>query len=261
MRIIVQREGVDRQVVVVSDAATLAQEAAGRIFEQARAAVESRGRFSVALSGGSTSEGTYRLLAREPYRGQIPWARVHLFWGDERNVPPGDAGSNYRMADQVLISQVPIPAGNVHRIPGELPPEAAARAYRRELEDFFCGPVPRLDLVLLGLGSDGHTASLFPGAEALEATTDMVLPVEADYEGRPAQRVTLTLPAINAARQALFLVSGESKAGIVAQVLGNMPGSTPGSDTGPLPAERVCPTAGELVWLLDEDAASGLAEE
>ncbi|MEJ2207506.1 MAG: 6-phosphogluconolactonase [Anaerolineae bacterium] len=253
MRVLVQREGIDRQVVVVPDAAALAQEAAGRFFEQARAAVESHGRFSVALSGGSTPEGTYRLLASEPYRDQIPWDRVHLFWGDERCVPPDDPGSNYRLADQVLISRVPIPAGNVHRMPGELAPEAAARAYRRELEEFFCGPVPRLDLVLLGLGSDGHTASLFPGADALEEVTDMVVAVEADYEGRPAQRVTLTLPAINAARQVLFLVSGESKAGIVAQVLG--------SRTGPLPAERVCPTAGDVTWLLDEAAVSELAEE
>ena len=259
MRVIVQREGMDRQVIVVPDAAALAREAAGRILEQARAAVESRGRFSLALSGGSTPGGTYRLLAQEPYRDRLPWDRVHLFWGDERCVPPDDPGSNYHLADQILISQVPIPAENVHRFQGELSPEEAARAYRRELEDFFCGPVPRLDLVLLGLGGDGHTASLFPGADALENVTDTVLTVEANYEGRPAQRVTLTLPAINAARQVLFLVSGESKAPIVAQVLGAR--TVPGSHTGPLPAERVCPTAGELVWLLDEAAASGLTEE
>jgi 6-phosphogluconolactonase len=244
---------MDRQVIVVPDAETLAQEAAGRFSEEARAAVESRGRFSVALSGGSTPEGTYRLLGREPYRDRVPWDRVHLFWGDERCVPPDDPGSNYHMADQTLIAHVPIPAENVHRMPGELAPEAAARAYRRELEDFFCGPLPRLDLVLLGLGSDGHTASLFPGAESLEALSDTVLAVEADYEGRPARRVTLTLPAINAARQVLFLVSGESKAEIVARVLGTR--------TGDLPAERVCPIAGELVWLLDEPAAGALAKD
>lgn len=247
MRVLVQREGIDRQVVVVPDAAALAQEAAGRFFEQARAAVRSRGRFSVALSGGSTPEGAYRLLARDPYRSQVPWDRVHLFWGDERCVPPDDPGSNYWLADRALISQVPIPAENVHRIPGELAPEAAARAYQREMED-----LPRLDLVLLGLGSDGHTASLFPGSDALETVTDVAVAVEAEYEGRPVQRVTLTLPAINAARQVLFLVSGESKAQIVARVLGSRGGS--------LPAERVCLTAGELIWLLDEAAAGGLAE-
>jgi 6-phosphogluconolactonase len=166
-------------------------------------------------------------------------------------VAPGEAGSNYRLARQAFIEQVPIAPEDVHRIRGELAPQAAALAYRREMEEFFCGPVPRFDLVLLGLGHDGHTASLFPGSDALQATSDMAVAVEARYEGRPAQRVTLTLPAINAARQALFLVSGEDKAEIVAQVLGSRRGS--------LPAERVCPTAGELVWLLDEAAASRLA--
>lgn len=252
MRVLVQREGLDRHVVVMPDAPALAREAAGRLLAQARAAVESRGRFSVALSGGSTPVGTYRLLAEEPYCSQIPWDGVHLFWGDERCVPPDEHGSNYRLAWQALISRVPLPPDNVHRIQGELAPEEAARAYRREMEDFFCGPLPRFDLVLLGLGSDGHTASLFPGSEALDARTEMAVAAEAEYEGRPAQRVTLTLPAINAARQALFLVTGPAKAEIVAQVLGSREGS--------LPAERVCPTAGQLIWLLDEDAAAQLAE-
>jgi 6-phosphogluconolactonase len=252
MRIVVQGEGVDRQVVVLPDLATLSQEAARRISVQVREAVQSRGRFTVALSGGSTPEGTYRLLGQEPYRSQLPWDGVHLFWGDERCVAPDEASSNYRLARQALIEQVPIDPENVHRIRGELSPQAAALAYRREMEEFFCGPLPRFDLVLLGLGTDGHTASLFPGSDALQATSDVAVAVEAQYAGRPTQRVTLTLPAINAARQALFLVSGEDKAEIVARVLGRRQGS--------LPAERVCPTAGELVWLLDEAAASRLAE-
>jgi 6-phosphogluconolactonase len=252
MRNIVQREGIDRYVAVLPDLATLSQEAAGRIAEQAREAVASRGRFTVALSGGSTPEGTYRLLAQEPYRSQVPWDGVHLFWSDERCVPPDDAGSNYGLAHQAFIEKVPLPPENVHRIRGELPPQAAAVATRRDMEDFFCGPVPRFDLVLLGLGNDGHTASLFPGSDALEPTHNMAVAVEAQYEGRPAQRVTLTLPAINAARQVLFLVSGEDKAEVVARVLYGGEGS--------LPAEKVRPTAGELVWLLDEAAASQLAE-
>jgi 6-phosphogluconolactonase len=251
MRIFVQRERGDRQIAVLPDMAALSQEAAGRLFEQAQKAVQSRGRFTVALSGGSTPESTYRLLAREPYRSQVPWHGVHLFWGDERCVAPDETGSNYRLARRAFIEQVPIPPENVHRIRGELAPQAAALAYRREMEEFFCGPVPRFDLVLLGLGHDGHIAALFPGSDALQAVGDMAVAVEAQYEGRPAQRVTLTLPAINAARQALFLVSGEDKAEIVAQVLG--------SGHGSLPADRVCPTAGELVWLLDEAAASRLA--
>ena len=251
MRVVIQTEGADRQVVVLPDLVVLSQEAASRLCEQAREAVLSRGRFTVALSGGATPEGTYRLLAREPYRSQVPWDGVHLFWGDERCVAPDEAGSNYRLVNQILIEQVPIPPENVHRIRGELTPQAATLAYRREMEDFFCGPVPRFDLVLLGLGRDGHTASLFPGSDALQATGDMAITVEADYAGRPAQRVTLTLPAINASRQALFLVSGEDKAEIVAEVLGSRGGS--------LPAGRVRPTAGELVWLLDEAAAGRLA--
>jgi 6-phosphogluconolactonase len=252
MRIIAQAEGVDRQVAVLPDLAALSEEAARRIIKQARGAVASRGRFTVALSGGSTPEGAYRLLAQVQYGSQVPWDGVHLFWGDERCVPPDEAGSNYRLAYQAFIAEVPIPAENVHRIRGELSPPAAALAARREMEDFFCGPLPRFDLVLLGLGTDGHTASLFPGSDALEVVGDMAVAVEAQYEGRPAQRVTLTLPAINGARQVLFLVSGEDKSGIVAQVLG--------SGGGSLPAERVRPTAGELVWLLDEAAANSLVE-
>lgn len=252
MRVILQREEVDQQVVVVPDGDALAHEAARRFSRQAREAVQFRGRFSVALSGGSTPEGTYRLLSQQPYRSQVPWDGVHLFWGDERCVPPGDEASNYRLASETLISHVPLPLDNVHRIRGEMVPEAAARAYRRELEAFFCGPLPRFDLVLLGLGSDGHTAALFPSSDALSAVADPAVAVEAQYEDRPSRRVTLTLPAINAARRVLFLVSGEGKAEIVARVLG--------TSTGPLPAERVCPTAGELIWLLDEAAADRLAE-
>jgi 6-phosphogluconolactonase len=251
MRIVVQGEEVDRQVVVLADAAALAHEAAGRILEQAELAVASRGRFSLVLSGGSTPAGAYGLLAEEPYRSQVPWDSVHLFWGDERCVPPEDERSNYWLARQAFISRVPIPPDSVHRIRGELAPKAAAQAYRRELEDFFCGPLPRFDLVLLGLGSDGHTASLFPGSDALDALADVAVAVEAEYEDRPVQRVSLTLPAINAARQALVLVSGAAKAKIVARVLG--------SRGGALPAEQVSLTAGQLIWLLDEDAASQLS--
>ncbi len=252
MRLLEHIEGMDRQVVVLPDAAALAREAAGRILGQAQQAVLSRGRFSLVLSGGSTPGSLYRLLGDEPRRSQVPWDSVHLFWGDERCVPPDDESSNYWLAWQALISRVPIPPDNVHRIRGELAPKAAARAYRREMEDFFCGPLPRFDLVLLGLGSDGHTASLFPGSGALDAQAEVAVAVEAQYEGRPTQRVTLTLPAINTARQALFLVSGAAKAEIVARVLG--------SRGGALPAGQVRPAAGELIWLLDEDAASQMAE-
>jgi 6-phosphogluconolactonase len=190
------------------------------------------------------------MLAEEPYRTQIPWAQVHLFWGDERCVPADDPDSNYRLASETLIERVPIPPANVHRVRGELEPGAAARAYERDLHDFFCGPRTRFDLALLGVGSDGHTASLFPGSAALQETQRMALAVEAEYGGRPANRVTLTLPAINSARETWFLVTGSDKAGIVQAVL-----EEPDRN---LPAQRICPTAGALTWLLDAGAAGQL---
>jgi 6-phosphogluconolactonase len=192
----------------------------------------------------------YRLLAEEPYRSEVPWRQVHLFWGDERCVPPDDPGSNYHMAEETLLRHVPVPSENVHRVQGELAPEQAARAYARDLEDFFCGPHTRFDLMLLGLGSDGHTASLFPDSTILQETVRLAAAAEAHYEDRPASRITLTLPVINTSRHVLFLVSGSSKAEILQQVL-----SKPG---GPLPAQRVQPRAGELIWLVDEAAASEL---
>jgi 6-phosphogluconolactonase len=244
-------EMMEPEVIVLPDAAAVARAAARRFAELAQEAVTARGRFSAALSGGSTPGALYRLLAEEPHRTQIPWTAVHLFWGDERSVSPDGAGSNYRLAEEALIAHVPIPTDNVHRMHGEWAPEQAARAYDRRLQDFYCGPRPRFDLVLLGLGSDGHTASLFPGSDALHETEKLAVAVEAIYQDRPAQRMTLTLPAINTTRQALFLVTGSSKAGIVQAVLEG--------PAGRLPAQQVQPTAGQLTWLLDEAAASLLA--
>lgn len=241
---------MDNEIVVVENLEGLAREAAQRFTDLAVEAVEFRGRFSVALSGGSTPVALYRILAETPYREQIPWTGVHLFWGDERCVPPGDPGSNYRMAEETLIASVPIPPENVHRIRGELEPQMAARAYERELFDFFCGPRTRFDLVLLGLGNDGHTASLFPNSPALDETEHLTAAVQAHYQDRPAYRVTLTLPAINTARAVLFLVAGSDKAGIARAVL---EGTTRQS-----PARKVRPSAGEITWLLDSAAAADL---
>lgn len=237
-------------VIIMPDPATLARQAGRSLAKLVQEAIGSRGRFSVALSGGSTPGRLYRLLAAEPYRTQVPWGQVHLFWGDERCVPPDDPGSNYHLAAETLISQVPIPAENVHRMHGELEPGTAAQAYDRALQDFFCGPRPRFDLVLLGLGEDGHTASLFPDSSLLTEAERLVAPAEALYQGRPAQRVTLTLPAINSARHVWFLVSGSAKAQVVHAVL-----------DGPaeqLPAQRIQPVAGRLTWWLDTAAASRL---
>jgi 6-phosphogluconolactonase len=241
---------MDAEIVVVPDPSALASKAAQHFAILALEAIGSRGRFSVALSGGSTPGALYSLLAEAPYREQIPWEGVHLFWSDERCVPPDDPDSNYWLANERLIAHVPILGENVHRLRGELQPEAAARGYDRTLRDFFCGPRPRFDLVLLGLGSDGHTASLFPGSDALHETERLAVAVEAHYQDRPAQRVTLTLPAINTARQVLFLIAGRAKAGIVHAAL-----EGPG---GRFPAQYVQPTAGQLTWLLDAEAAGQL---
>lgn len=241
---------MDAEIVVLSDAEALANEAAAQFAALASEAVTSRGRASVALSGGSTPARLFALLAEQPYRSQIPWEQVHFFWADERCVPPEAPSSNYRMAQEILLSQVPVPPDQVHRMQGELAPEIAARAYQRELQDFFCGPRPRLDLVLLGLGEDGHTASLFPGSPLLAERERLVAPATAAYQDRPAERITLTLPAINTARQVLFLVAGSAKAAIVEAVL-NGP-------VGRFPAQQVRPTAGSLIWLLDAAAAAHL---
>jgi 6-phosphogluconolactonase len=238
------------ETVVLPDPTAVAQEAAARFMHSAHEAAASRGRFSVALSGGSTPGVLYRLLAEEPARAQVPWSQVHLFWGDERCVPPDHPDSNFRLAHETLIAHVPIPPDNVHRVPGELAPKEAAQAYSSALQDFFCGPLARFDLVLLGLGHDGHTASLFPESPALRERERLVAVTEAPGQGRPAQRVTLTLKAINTARQVLFLVTGADKAEIVHAVL-----EGPGVR---FPAQRVRPAAGELTWLIDTEAAGQL---
>jgi 6-phosphogluconolactonase len=244
---------MDAQIIVAPDAVALAAQAAEQFAAIAHEAATSRGRFGVVLSGGSTPQTLFQVLAREPYQQQIPWAQTHVFWADERCVPPDDPNSNYRLAHDTLIAHVPIPPENIHRMRGELEPEVAARSYDRELQDVYCGPRPRFDLVLLGLGRDGHTASLFPGSSALLETEQLAVAVQATYEDRPADRLTLTLPTIKTARQVLFLVAGEDKAEIVRAVL-----------EGPsdqFPAQEIQPTAGRLVWLLDTAAASLLVHQ
>lgn len=242
---------MNREIVVVPDPDELAHEAARRFTRLALEAAAAAGsQFSVALSGGSTPGALYRRLAEDPHRQRIPWEQVHIFWGDERCVPPDHPGSNFRLADEALLSRIPVPPGNVHRVHGELEPEAAAHAYAAELRAFFGAQWPRFELVLLGLGGDGHTASLFPGSAALQETARSVVAVTAHYQNRPASRVTLAPPAINAARQVLFLVTGTAKAEIVQAVLEG--------PAGRFPAQQIHPTAGQLTWLVDAAAASQL---
>lgn len=240
-------------VVVVPGPAALAQNAAGRFVSVAHAAVRARGRMTVALSGGSTPRDLHAVLAAPEYVSRVDWSRLHVFWGDERAVPPDDPASNYRMAWETLLSRVPVPPENIHRMMGELDPQLAAREYGATLAEFFHpgdGQLPQFDLVLLGLGANGHTASLFPHTALLDDHTDWVA---AGYiEEVKMNRITLTAPVINAADHVLFIVAGAEKAATVRAVLR---GEYRPAD---LPAQLIHPVSGELVWLLDRSAASEL---
>ena len=247
--------GPHGRLVVVDDADALAREAASELARRAQMCVAERGRFTVTLSGGSTPRRLYALLADPAarFRHEVPWTGVHFFWGDERHVPPDDPQSNYRMARDELLARVPVPSENVHRIEAERPNAAdAADAYARELERFFAlapGQVPRFDLVLLGMGPDGHTASLFPGSTALEVRDRMV--VAAWIPKFRSDRITLTLPVFDNAAAVTFLVSGADKAAALRAAL------DPDGPNG-LPCQRIRPSHGDLLWLVDRAAASGL---
>jgi 6-phosphogluconolactonase len=233
------------EVQIVPDSAALAQTAAQEFHRLAEAAVRERGRFSVALSGGNTPRSVYSLLAAE--HKDLPWDRIHAFFGDERHVPPDHPDSNFRMASESLLSRVPIPTANIHRIHAELDPEAAANQYDSELRDFFHlldHDWPRFDLVLLGLGDDGHTASLFPGSQALKDVSHLVVANWVDK--LQAFRITLTFPVLNHALETFFLVSGAGKVQILSDVL------RPGVNK--YPAQSIHPTDGRLLWLVDRDA-------
>ena len=231
--------------------------AADRFVAAAELATRARGRLTVALAGGSTPEGLYRLLAAEPYRSCVDWPSVQVFWGDERCVPPDDAASNYRMGREALLDRVPIPAANIHRIRGEAEPALAAREYEivlRKSFGAFRGP-PRpgrgFDLVLLGLGPDGHTASLFPGSPALLERERWTLAVRGPVA--PERRVTMTPVVIRAAREVIFLVTGIEKAPALSRSLEGAVGPTEA------PARLVLPSRGAVRWLVDSSAAAGLS--
>jgi 6-phosphogluconolactonase len=243
-----------RIIRVFPDPEAVSQAATAEFSRCAAVATVARERFTVALSGGSTPRRLYQILAEEPYRSQMDWKRMEVFWGDERCVPPDDKESNYRMAREALLSKVPIPPDHVHRMEAERPDlDAAARAYQETLARVFGvppdGELPALDLVLLGMGPDGHTASLFPGTAALQETKRWVVP---NYVPRlAAHRLTLTVPVLNHAHQVLFLVAGADKAERLAEVL-----EGPHEPTR-LPSQLIRP-AGQLVWFLDKAAASRL---
>jgi 6-phosphogluconolactonase len=241
----------DPELVVVDDVAALARVAAQEFYRCATEAFRVRGRFCVALSGGNTPRAVYSLLA-EQYR-DLGWDKVFIFFGDERHVPPDHPDSNYRMAKETLLSRVPIPADNVFRVRTELVADAAADDYDRRLREFFklasgdSTPWPRFDLILLGIGEDGHTASLFPGSAGLQERSRLVV---ANWVERfQSYRITCTFPVLNHAVEDLFLVSGESKSQVLREILRSPVGQAV------YPAQKVRPENGRLLWIADRAAA------
>ncbi len=238
-------------LAVLPSAAALAEAAAGRFVAAAGDAIASRGQFIVALSGGSTPRDTYLRLGTGALVSKVMWSRVQVLWGDERCVPPHDVESNYRMARETLLDRVPVPTAHVHRIHGEDDPATAAEAYEATLRALLRRPAAaRIDLILLGLGEDGHTASLFPGSAAVHEQTRWVMAARA--AAASMWRITLTPAVINAAVEVLFLVSGGAKAGILRRVL-----------EGPrrpleLPAQAIAPSNGRVRWCVDAAAAADL---
>jgi 6-phosphogluconolactonase len=233
------------EIKVVPDPAAVAHTAAERVLSSAESAIETRGAFSIALSGGSTPKALYTLLSAEPFRASIDWAKVYVFFGDERCVPPDDSESNYRMARESLLAKVPIPGDNVYRIRGELDPQEAAKEYDEILKDYFADGGP--DVVLLGMGDDGHTASLFPGTEAPKELKRRCV---ANFVPKFNKwRVTMSAPFLNRAQEMMILVTGAAKAQRIAQVL-----------EGPrvpdvLPIQLMSPASGRLAWIMDVGAA------
>ncbi len=235
---------------ILKNAADLFEAAAAEFAAQASAAVRDSGKFTVALSGGSTPKTLYSLLATKP---GIPWDKIYFFWGDERHVPPDDPESNYRMANQALLSRVPARAENIFRIHSEEKDAAAAALqYEQTLRDVFHlspGTFPRFDLIFLGVGPDGHTASLFPGTSAL---TEMQRLVVANWVPKfNTDRITFTFPVLNAAACVIFVMSGADKAPILQNVLENT--------AADLPSQKVRPVNGKLIWMVDEPAAGTLS--
>lgn len=240
-----------REIEVFPTAADLFHAAAEEFSRVGRQAIGAQGRFTVALSGGSTPKSLYSLLATS--YPDFPWARTYFFFGDERHVPPTDAESNYRMVHESLFSKVAIPAQNIFRVKAENPDAVAAAAdYETQLRRFFevkPNDFPRFDLILLGMGPDGHTASLFPESEGLKENSKLVI---ANWvEKFKTHRISFTFPVLNNAGEVMFLASGADKAAMVHEVLEGKP-------TPPLPSQQVLPTKGRLLWMLDESAASKL---
>ncbi len=241
-------------IAIYPDIDTLSYEAAQYVVRIASESIVTRGRFTIALSGGTTPRTLYGLLGGEPYLSQIDWALVHIFWSDERCVPPDSPDSNYHMAHEVLLSQIPIPVQQVHYMPADQPDRyAASQAYAEEMQRTFgTNGIPSFDLIQLGMGPEGHTASLFPHQASLHEQQRLVIPVSVPKP--PPDRLTFTPPVLNAARNVLFLVTGADKADALHAVL-----------EGPYqpdeyPAQIVRPPHGEVVWMLDTAVAQNIIQ-
>jgi 6-phosphogluconolactonase len=242
------------EIRIVNTQADLFQTAAQEFVAQANQVIAARGKFTVALSGGSTPKGLFTLLASGSIPS-VPWDKILFFWSDERHVPPDNPESNYRMANEAMLSKLPVPAGNVFRIHAEEKDAGvAASDYEQTISELFAlkpGEFPRFDLIYLGIGTDGHTASLFPGSAGLEEHVRLVI---ANWvEKFKTDRITFTYPVLNGAACVTFLVSGPDKASVLHEVLEN-------PQSG-LPCQRVRPTNGRLVWLLDQAAANALSSQ
>ena len=243
-----------RDIHVYPTTQALLDAAAHHVLDHARQGIAARDAFTIALAGGSTPKGLFAMLAAPPFRNQLDWTRIRFFWGDERHVPPDHADSNYRMAHEALLRHLPISAAQVHRVPSELPDaQAAADQYEAALREQFEvseQDVPRFDLILLGMGPDGHTASLFPGTQAVHETSRLV--AAPWVEKLQASRITFTPVLLNHARHVMFLICGRAKAETLHAVL-----------EGPfqpdaLPAQVIGPRAGTLTWFVDQEAGGAL---
>jgi 6-phosphogluconolactonase len=225
--------------------------AAELIISIAKIAIAARGRFTISLSGGQTPDGLYSLLAKSPWREQIEWTKTFIFWGDERYVPFDSEQNNAHHTRSILLSKIPIPTTNIYAINVNLQPDEAAREYEKDIQSFFSDAPWRFDLVLLGLGENGHTASLFPGADVINENVEGVRDLYVEEE--KMYRITMTAPLINQAHHILFLVIGRKKSEILKNIL------TLPYRPEQFPAQLIYPSDGELYWFVDEEAAASLS--
>lgn len=246
------------EIKIAANRPELTRISAELLLNLSKQAMKTEGRCTIALSGGSTPKDVYALLAGDmKLRAEFPWKDTHFFWGDERHVPPEDAESNYRMAKEAMLSKAPVPPANVHRAMAENPDAAkVAHDYEREVRGFFelpAGKFPRFDIALMGMGPEGHTASLFPGTRALREQKQLVV---SNWVGKLyTDRITMTAPVFNRARHVVFLVAGDDKAVVLKAVLEGR------YEPDQLPAQLIRPKNGKLLWLLDQDAAKYLGKE